>query len=104
MGGPLSLHGHLASIPFPLLSAGGRVHVFWKGTGHQLWQVSRGPKTGWGRPYRLRKAGWGRAIRCHRPRREERGVLAGKAGHLWFAEQASGSSWIGPRNLGGHVA
>ena len=52
--GPLNLHGHLASIPFPLLSAGGRVHVFWKGTDHQLWQVSRGPKTGWGRPYRLR--------------------------------------------------
>ena len=103
--GPLSLHGHLASIPFPLLSAGGRVHVFWKGTDHQLWQVSRGPKTGWGRPYRLRmgrlRAGPFGAIG---PGGKSEVFWRGKAGHLWFAEQASGSSWIGPRNLGGHVA
>jgi hypothetical protein len=52
--GPQDLRGRLASGPSPVESSPGTVQVFWKGTDHQLWQVSRGPKTGWGRPYRLR--------------------------------------------------
>jgi hypothetical protein len=103
--GPLNLHGHLASIPFPLLSAGGRVHVFWMGTDRQLWQVSRGPRTGWGRPYRLRMGRLRAApFGAIGPGGKSLVFWRGKAGHLWFAEQATGSSWIGPRNLGGHVA
>lgn len=64
-----------------------------------------GPRRAGARPYRLRmgrlRAGPFGAIG---PGGKSVVFWRGKAGHLWFAEQASGSSWIGPRNLGGHVA
>jgi Domain of unknown function (DUF1906) len=102
--GPRNLRGHLASAPLPLMSAGGRVHVFWQGTDHQLWQVSRGPRAGWGRPYSLHM-GPLRAGPFGAVGRGGKSVVfwRGKAGHLWFAAQARGRTWIGPHDLGGRV-
>jgi hypothetical protein len=103
--GPRNLRGHLASAPFPLMSASGRVHVFWEGTDHVLWQVSRGPKAGWGRPYSLQmgplRAGPFGALGSGG---KSMVFWRGKAGHLWFAAQAAGRGWIGPSNLGGRLA
>jgi Domain of unknown function (DUF1906) len=102
--GPRELGGTLASAPFPLMSAGGRVRVFWQGTDHQLWEVSRGPGTGWRHPVRL---GLGRVSG------EPFGIVGrggiselfwrGRAGHLWLAAQRQGGGWSVPRDLGGHV-
>ena len=102
--GPRNLRGHLASPPLPLMSAGGRVHVFWKGTDHQLWQVSRGRRTGWGRPYSLRM-GPLRAGPFGAVGRGGKSVVfwRGKAGRLWYAVQAAGHTWTGPHDLGDRV-
>ena len=102
--GARNLRGHLASAPFPLMSPGGRVHVFWKGTDQQLWQVSRGPSVGWGRPSSLhmrplRAGPFGAVGRSGK----SEVFWRGKAGHLWVALQTAGRTWVGPGDLGGHV-
>jgi hypothetical protein len=102
--GPRDLGGHLASAPFPLMSAGGRVRVFWKGTNRQLWQLSRAAGTGWGRPYslhvgRLRGGPFGAIGRDG----NSMVFWRGKDGHLWFTMRAGGRSGTGPRDLGGSV-
>ena len=86
------------------MSPGGRVHVFWKGADHQLWQVSRGPSAGWGHPS---------SLHIGPLRARPFGVIGrggksevfwrGQAGHLWVTMQAAGRTWAGPRDLGGHV-
>jgi hypothetical protein len=103
--GPRELGGHLASAPFPLMSPGGRAHVFWMGTDRRLWQVSRGPGAGWRRPSRLRTR------RLHgvpfgalgRGGKSEV-FWRGRASHLWFIEQGTGRTWSRPRDLGGKMS
>jgi hypothetical protein len=103
--GPRELGGRLASAPFPLMSPGGRVHVFWKGPGGRLWQVSRGPRAGWGRPASMRfgplRSGPFGALG-----RGGKSVVfwRGRRGHLWFAAQKAGSAWTRPHDLGGKVS
>jgi hypothetical protein len=83
----------------------GRVHVFWKGTDGQLWQVSRGPRAGWRRPSGLRMGPVRAApfgISGHGGKSEL--FWRGRAGHLWFAAQQRGHGWSGPHDLGGQVA
>ncbi len=102
--GARNLRGHLASAPFPLMSPDGRVHVFWKGTNDRLWQVSRGPAVGWGRPSSLHmgplRAGPFGAI--GRGGKSEV-FWRGRARHLWVTMQAAGRTWVGPDDLGGAV-
>ncbi len=102
--GPRELGGELASAPFPLMSAGGRVHVFWPGTDHRLWQTSRGPRAGWRRPVSLHMG----PLRGGLFGVVGRGGLSevfwrGRGGHLWFAAQRRGGGWSGPHDLGGHM-
>jgi hypothetical protein len=102
--GPRELGGNLASAPFPLMSAGGRVDVLWAGADHRLWHTARGPRTGWRRPVALHLG----LVRGGLFGVAGRGGLSevfwrGRAGHLWFAGQRRGGGWNGPHDLGGHM-
>ncbi|MEP7024070.1 MAG: glycoside hydrolase domain-containing protein, partial [Actinomycetota bacterium] len=103
--GPLQLEGLVRSTPFPLMSPGGQIRVFWKGPHRQLWQVSRGPGGRWGR---AKLAGIGRVRSGPAGAIGPGGAVAvfwrGRGHHLWFAAQSKGSQWGVPRSLGGRVA
>ena len=86
------------------MSAGGRVHVFWKGADGRLWRVSHGPTAGWRRPSSLHIGslrGW--PFGAVGPGGRSELFWRGKAGHLWFAAQGAGGAWSRPRDLGGKM-
>jgi len=98
------LGGYLTSAPSAVL-VGSALHVFYRGAGHRLWEVSS-TATGFGPGQRLSQFG---PVGVPKAVALPNGVIdvfwrALGGIHLWHAQYQPGSGWFGPQNLRGNLA
>jgi Domain of unknown function (DUF1906) len=103
--GPQSLRGSLESYPSPVESSPGRTTVFWEGTDHQLWHVTRYLGGHWSRPVKLGMGPLGGSVHATaQPKGTIQVVWRGTAPHqVWGAARSRTGRWSGPRPLGGRI-